>query len=98
MAPKCLLAIVIIAILAILGGCAHYYYQGESPLDKNWGRSFESAKYNETLNPESGENLEPVEGLDGAAAEIAQQRYLKGEQKKKPETEFGVMTVKQQTY
>lgn len=98
MAARCLSVIVTIAILSILGGCAHSYYQGESPLEKNWGRSFESAKYNQILNPEAGENLEPVEGLDGAAAEMAQQRYLKGEQTKKPETEFGVMTVKQQTY
>ena len=99
MAARCLSVIVTIAILSILSGCAHYYYQGESPLEKNWGRSFESAKYNQMLNPEAGENLEPVEGFDGAAAQIAQQRYLKcGEEKKKPETEFGVMTVKQQAY
>ena len=100
MAARCLSVIVTIAILSILGGCgSHYYHQGESPLEKNWGRAFESAKYNQTLNPAAGENLEPVEGFDGAAAQIAQQRYLKcGEEKKKPETEFGVMTVKQQAY
>jgi hypothetical protein len=99
MAARCLSAIVSLAILSILGGCgSHYYYQGETPLEKNWGRAFESAKYNQTLNPDASENLEPVEGFDGAAAEMAQQRYLKGEEKKKPETEFGVMTVKQQPY
>ena len=100
MAARCLSVIVTIAILSILGGCgSHFYHQGESPLEKNWGRAYESAKYNQTLNPDASENLIPVDGLDGAAAEMAQQRYLKGEQKTKPETtEFGVMTVKQQTY
>jgi hypothetical protein len=100
MGARYLSAIVIIASLAILGGCgSQYYHQGETPLEKNWGRAFESAKYNQTLNPEASENLEPVDGLDGAAAEIARQRYLKGEEKSKPETtEFGVVTVKQQQY
>jgi hypothetical protein len=99
MAARCLSVIVSIAILSILGGCgSHYYHQGESQLEKNWGRAYESAKYNQTLNPDAGKNLEPVDGFDGAAAEIAQQRYLKGEEKKKPETEFGVMTIKQQAY
>ena len=99
MAARCLSVIVTIAILSILGGCgSHFYHQGESPLEKNWGRAYESAKYNQMLNPDANKNLEPVEGFDGAAAEVAEQRYLKGEEKKKPETEFGVMTIKQQAY
>lgn len=95
MAPRCLSAIVIIAILSLLSGCARYYYQGEPPLEKNWGRSFESAKYNQTLNPEAGDNLAPVEGLDGEAAEGVWKDHLKKEAGAKAPTEFGVMTVKQ---
>ena len=99
MTARCLSAMAIIAILSILGGCgSQYYHQGEAQLEKNWGRAYESAKYNQMLNPDANKNLEPVEGFDGAAAEVAQQRYLKGEEKKKPETEFGVMTIKQQAY
>ena len=98
MTARCLSVTVIIVSLSILGGCGSHYYQGETQLEKNWGRAFESAKYNQTLNPDASKNLDPVDGFDGAAAEVAQQRYLKGEEKKKPETEFGVMTIKQQAY
>jgi hypothetical protein len=89
-------AIVIIASLAILGGCgSHYYHQGETPLEKNWGRAFESAKYNQTLNPNASENLAPVVGMDGEEAEIVWRDHLKKEPGTKAPTEFGVVTVKQ---
>ena len=45
-------------------GCA-----GETALDRNWGRSFESAKHMQTLNPEAGKNQQPVTGLVGPAEE-----------------------------
>ena len=68
---------------------------GESQLDQNWGRSFEAAKHNQTLNPEAGKNLKPVEGLQGPAAERIMEGYTKGgEQKQQPPTEFGVVTIK----
>ena len=42
---------VAMAALWMMGtiGCAATPY-----LDSNWGRSFETAKYNQTLNPEAG--------------------------------------------
>lgn len=46
-----------------IGGCA-----GPSRLSQNWGRSVETAKYNQTLNPEAGKECRPVEGLDGKRA------------------------------
>jgi len=97
MAARCLSMIVIMAILAIFGGCAHYYYQGESLLEKNWGRSFESAKYNETLNPEPARIWHRLRALT-ARCRNGPTALLTGEQKKKPDTEFGVMTIKQQAY
>ena len=53
------------AMLALFAGCSSSgpVYQ-ETLLDKNWGRSVESAKYNQILNPDAGKNLTPVEGLD----------------------------------
>ena len=49
--------------------------QGETRLDRNWGRSYEAAKYNQMLNPDAGKNLEPVEDLDGTAAGNNLDRY-----------------------
>ena len=69
--------------------------QQESLLDENWGRSFEAAKHNQTLNPEAEKNLKPVEGLQGPAAERIMDGYIKGgEQKQQPASEFGVVTIK----
>jgi len=60
-----------LALSFFLGGCAgnlpepqRVYY-----LDDNWGRSVESARFNQTLDPEAGLEVKPVEGLDGRAAD-----------------------------
>jgi hypothetical protein len=50
---------------------------GESKLEKNWGRSYESMKYNQMLNPEAEKNLEVVTGLDGQAAKDSVEKYRK---------------------
>lgn len=71
-------------------GCAQ-----QSLLDENWGRSFESARYNQILNPEAGKNLEPVVGLEGPAAERIMEGYISGDAKKhKPASEIGILTIK----
>ena len=77
-------------------GCAqHTVIQRESQLDKNWGRSFESARYNQILNPEAGKLPEPVLGLEGPAAEHIMEGYMSGgEPKQKSSSEFGVVTIK----
>ena len=64
--------IVVIAAIAVLSGCACEKYN--QPAD-TWGRSFELAKYNQYLNPEAGKNLEPVEGLNGWAADAVMAGY-----------------------
>jgi hypothetical protein len=61
----------------------HIYHEGGSPLDKNWGRSFEQQKYSQILDHEAGKNLDPVKGLDGKAAVNTVETYqesFKGEQ------------------
>ena len=71
--------------------------QTESQLDNNWGRSFEAAKYNQTLNPEAGKNLKPVEGIQGTAAEKIMEGYTKDafeEKKQSDSSAFGVLTIK----
>ena len=70
----------------IIGCAQHPVIQTESRLDENWGRSFEAARFNQILNPEAGKNLEPVEGLDGPAAENVMKSYVKSfERKQEPQ-------------
>lgn len=57
----------------LLTGCTSW--QQESLSDQNWGRSYETAKYNQILNPEAGKNLNPVESLSGIAAENSVEKY-----------------------
>ena len=70
---------VVCAVLALFAGCSgpagNNPFREETLLDKNWGRSVETAKYNQTLDPEAGKNALPVEGLDGKAAGYAVDKY-----------------------
>jgi hypothetical protein len=84
MGARCLIAIGLIAALSVFSGC------GATLLDKNWGKSFESAKYNQILNPEAGKNLEPVVGLDGQAAEITLGTYRNGFEQKASEKAYNL--------
>jgi hypothetical protein len=69
----------LIVFISFYSGCAgNPPPREETMLDKNWGRSYESAKYNQILNPEAGKNLEPVVGLDGEAADGVAEKYRKG--------------------
>jgi len=91
------IAVIAMAALLTIGvfGCSKGNIsnplQAESQLDNNWGRSFEAAKHNQTLNPEAEKNLEPVEGLEGATAERIMLEHAKGgESKKRPGSELVV--------
>jgi hypothetical protein len=46
-------------------------------LERNWGRAYETAKYNQILHPDASKNLAPVEGLDGEGAENILESYRK---------------------
>jgi hypothetical protein len=94
------IAIIALAAVLMLGFVGCYKgntvnpLQTESQLDANWGRSFEAAKHNQTLNPDASKNMDPVEGIEGPAAERVMGEYLKGgENKKKPGTTLGVGTI-----
>ena len=53
------------ALLAIgIAGCT-----APTELEKNWGRSFETAKTSQILNPDGAGHQEPVEGLQGPVVE-----------------------------
>jgi hypothetical protein len=50
---------------------------GPSRLEMDYGTSAKLAKFNQILNPDAGKNLEPVEGLDGVAANAVMEKYRK---------------------
>lgn len=64
-------------MLILFAGCSGpgQLYREETALDQNWGRSVESAKFNQILNPEAGKSLKPVEGLSGDAAGYTVDKY-----------------------
>jgi hypothetical protein len=86
MLARYLIVIGLIAVLSIFSGCA----QKQTMLDSNWGKSFESAKSNQILNPEAGQNLAPVAGLDGQAAEGVLGTYRKGFNPKAPRKAYNL--------
>jgi hypothetical protein len=67
--------IILIVVLAVfsftLWGCAGNLPESKRVdyLEQNWGKSYESAKKNQILNPEAGKTVEPVIGLDGQVVE-----------------------------
>jgi len=68
-----IILIIVLAVFSVvsLWGCAGNLPEGKRVdyLEQNWGKSFESAKKNQILNPEAGKTVEPVIGLDGQVAE-----------------------------
>ena len=86
MLARYLIVIGLIAVLSIFSGCA----QKQTLLDSNWGKSFESAKSNQILNPEAGKNLDPVVGLDGQAAESSLGTYRNGFEQKASEKAYNL--------
>ena len=75
---KILILTAVTALVVVLGCTSQPGLRQQTLLEKNWGRSFETAKYNQILNPEAGRNVAPVEGLDGIAAEANTAKYRQG--------------------
>ena len=65
-------------IIFIGAGCSHSVKEsmyGQSLTEKNYGRSYETAKYNQIINPEAGKNTVPVTDIDGEASDNNMQKY-----------------------
>ena len=85
---RTLIPLCLIAALVIFPSCAgnsKVALEMESKLEQNWGRSYESAKYNQMLNPEADGHTSPVTGIDGEAAEESIQKYRKSFEKESPQ-------------
>ncbi len=67
----CILCIVLTIFL--ISACA-----GPTRVEKNFGKSYKQALTNQILDPKAGENLEPVTGMDGKAAQASIEKYRKG--------------------
>ncbi|MDA3916239.1 MAG: hypothetical protein PF690_04625 [Deltaproteobacteria bacterium] len=64
---KKLLISIILLICPIIFGCNSSYHE-QSSLNQNWGRSYETARFNQIINPDAPDNTEPVTDLNGKAA------------------------------
>ena len=73
MVGKCLKILAILGWVIFFVSCSQM--QKETLLDKNWGRSYETAKYNQILNPDASKNLKPAVDLDGQAANNNVEKY-----------------------
>ena len=74
MLKKSLIIVGIIVAVSMVSACS-----GTDTLSqRNWGKSYETAKYNQMLNPDADKTLKPVDSLDGQAAENNLQRYRNG--------------------
>ena len=86
------LAVTILAVLfiAALFGCNHYsaYQSQPSELDLNWGRAFETAKYNQYLDPDAGKTTDPVIGREGPIADKIMEGHYEYKVPEKTTTEY----------
>ena len=66
---RCTTLIAFISIISVVLGCSGTTPASEqSLLERNWGRSLETIRYMQMVDPEAGKNLDPVVGLDGNAS------------------------------
>ncbi len=60
----------VVLIVLFAAGC-HY-----GALTKDYGKSYDMAKYGQILNPEASKNLKPVTGLNGQAETEVMKKYI----------------------
>ena len=71
MLKRSLIIFGIIAAVSFISACS-----GTDTLSqRNWGKSYETAAYNQMLNPDADETLKPVDSLDGQAAKNVHKKY-----------------------
>ena len=71
MLKRSLIIVGIIAAVSFISACS-----GTDTLSqRNWGKSYETATYNQMLNPDADKNLKPVDSLDSQAAKNVHKKY-----------------------
>jgi hypothetical protein len=91
MVGKCLKTLAILGWVIFFAGCSQM--QKETLSDKNWGRSYEAAKYSQILNPDAAKNLNPVEDLDGQAANNNVEKYRDSFKGKKSQETVNILKL-----
>lgn len=87
MLKRSLIIVGIIAAVSFISACS-----GTDTLSqRNWGKSYETAAYNQMLNSDADKNLKPVDSLDGQAAKNVHKKYR--ESFKKEETQAPVSLI-----
>lgn len=86
MLTKCLILIAIMSVIPVMLSCSGTTPAPEqSLLERNWGRSFESIRYMQMVDPEAGKISGSVLELDGNACfnnvDKYQKSFKKTEQK-----------------
>jgi type IV pilus biogenesis protein CpaD/CtpE len=67
--------ILVFSVSTVSAECLMQWYRRTYQRESNMGAAYEAAKSNQILNPEAGKEPEPVQGLDGEAAEAAMDAY-----------------------
>ena len=82
MKTKKTLTLFFIATVLMVMGCEHIpSAKQDTLLNRNFGRAYETAKYNQIHNPDAGKDLQPVEGVDGQLVQENMNTYRKGKEK-----------------
>jgi hypothetical protein len=66
----------------------------ETLSQRNWGKSYETATFNQMLNPDADKTLKPVDSLDGQAVENDLQRYRDSFKEKEEAQPVNLINVK----
>ena len=94
MFTRCITLLGLIATLSLAISCSGtsetVFPRQDTLLERNWGRSFEAAKYNQILNPDAGKVPDLVDGLDGQAVDETSKRYRKTFEKEPPEKYYNL--------
>ena len=87
---KCLKTLAVLGLLAFIIGCSQTQ---ETRLDKNWGRSHETAKFNQILNPDASKNLKPAVDMDGQATNNNVEKYQDSFKEKKSQETVNILKL-----
>lgn len=71
---KIIIIIAITIIFSVLSGCGHMS-QRELMVEKNWGRSHETARFSQIINPDAGEGMVEDQSMDGVAGKYNYDQY-----------------------
>ena len=90
MINKSLIIIGIIVAVLLVMACSGT----ETLSQRNWGKSYETAVYNQMINPDANKSLNPVDSLDGQASENNMQKYRDGFKIKEDKQPINLINLK----